>query len=176
MNLRNPKQQSSDQNFNNHQGRNVIWSWGRNLRTIYQLPQFRSSKNYAGKNGSQTAPNANTKRQYNRSWRGQHQHCRHKVEFNVHDNQLAAMQISTETIPPILESRTYKPRQLIEQAPCSHTPPHSTANMPNTKNISQPNLTKTPSYGSGNSINNQFFWTRQAETLQQGPDNHNSKH
>ena len=154
---RTPKQRSSDHNFTNHQDCNVICSWGRTVSTIYQLPQSRSSKNYAVRNGAQTAPNANENRQHNRSWRVQRQHCKQKVEVNGNDNQLSALQRSTETIPELLGAGTYKPRQLLDQAPCSHTPPHSTANTLDTKKLPRPTSTKTRSYVSGNSINNQMF-------------------
>ena len=128
------------------------------MGTIYQLLRSHSSENHAGRNGAQTAPNANANRQYNRSWRGQRQHFKQKDEVNGHDNQLAAMHRITEIIPPLLEARTYKPRRLLDQAPCSHTPPHSTDNILNTKKVPRPTPTKTPSYGSSNSINNQMFF------------------
>ena len=67
------------------------------------------------------------------------------------------MQRITETIPAVLEAGTYKPRRLFDQAPCSHTPPHSTANILKTKKLPQPTLTKTPSYGRGNSITTKYF-------------------
>ena len=149
------------------------------MRTIYQLPRNRLRDNYSGRNGSQTAANANANRQYNRSWRGQRQHCKQKVEVNGHENQLAALQRGTETIVALLESGTYKPWRLLDEAPCIHTPPHSMANILNTKKVPPLTPTKTPSYGSGNSINNnktKLFWTHQAEPLQQGCVKHSSKY
>ena len=102
-----PKQQSSDQNFTNYQDLNVVCNWGRTVRTIYQLPRSRLRDNYSGRNGSQTAANANANRQYNRSWRGQRQHCKQKVEVNGNVNQLAVLQRGIETIPALLEAGTY---------------------------------------------------------------------
>ena len=102
-----------------------------------------------------TAPNNNANRKYNRSWSGQQQHCKQKVEVNGHDDQLAALQRGTETIPELLEDGTYKPRRLLDQSPFSHTPPHSTANILNTKKVPIPTPTKIPSNDRGKSIKHQ---------------------